>query len=122
MSAGAFVLSFYEDENANIHSIRVQPETLLLSIAGTENTPPTGPADPGFASAQVSKGRNSIGYNARLVSIKFPTNPPDGYKADQIIRLPWLRETTFGAIQAGQTVTYLGATGVVAGKTPEKIR
>lgn len=122
MSSGAFELSFYEDENGNVHSIRVQPETILLSINGTANTAATGPADPGFASAQVSKGRNSIGYNARLVSIKFPTNPPTGYKPDQIIRLPWLRQTTFGAIQAGQTVTYLGSTGVVAGKTPEKIR
>lgn len=122
MSAGAFTLSLYEDENGVVHPIRVQPETILLTIGGVANTPPAGPADAGVASAQVSKGRNSIGYNARLVSIKFPTNPPAGYKADQIIRLPWLRDSTFGAIQAGQTVTYLESTGVVAGKTPEKIR
>lgn len=122
MSAGRFELTFYEDGNGTIHPIRVQPETLLLTINGVANAAPTGPADSGVASAQVSKGRNSIGYNARLVSIRFPTNPPDGYKPDQIIRLPWLRDTTFGNIQAGQSVTYLGSTGVVAGKTPEKIR
>lgn len=122
MSAGAFENSRYEDENLNIRRIRVQPETLLLEINSTVNAAPAGALDSGYASAQVSQGRRSLGCNARLVRVKFSGTPPTGYKPDSVISLPWLSQSTFAALQPGQTGTYLSSAIELVGKTAESIR
>lgn len=120
MSSGPFQRSFYELNNGEIASIRVQPETLALSLGGGANTAPAGPATvPG--SAVVSRGRRAAGINARLVRIQFDT-PPTGYKADSVIQLPWLQDTTFDNLQTGDTGTYLGTPVTLIGKTAEAIR
>jgi len=120
MSAGPFSRSFYETDNGDIAAIRVQPETITLSIGGQANTAPAGPATiPG--SATVSRGRRSNGINARLVRVVFET-APTGYKAGSAIALPWLDPGTFAGLNTNDTVAYLGGTGVLVGKTAEKIR
>lgn len=120
MSAGPFERSFYELENGEIAKIRVQPETIALTIGGVANAAATGPASvPG--SAVVSRGRRAKGINARLVRISFPT-PPSGYKANSPIALPWLAEGTFADLEVDDTGTYLGQACVLVGKTGESIR
>lgn len=122
MSAGAFETSRYEDDNLNIRRIRVQPETLLLTINGTANSAPAGAIDSGYASAQVSQGRRSLGCNARLVRVRFSGAPPTGYKPDSVITLPWLQQASYAALNPGQTGTYLETPIVLVGKTAEIIR
>lgn len=122
MSAGAFESSRYEDDNLNIRRIRVQPETLLLTINGTANSAPAGAVDSGYASAQVSQGRRSLGCNARLVRVRFSGTPPTGYKPDSVITLPWLQQSSYAALNPGQTGTYLETAIVLVGKTAEIIR
>lgn len=120
MSAGSFINSFYSSNKTGlVHPIRIQPETLALTVAGTANAAPAGPAT-NPVSAQVSQSKRAKGLNARTVSIKFPTAGPTGYKVGSVIKLPWLAgATAFDAFKAGDAVTYLGATGEVVGTASE---
>lgn len=119
MSAGPYISSFYSSNKTGlIHPIRIQPETLTLTVEGTANAAPTGPADIPV-SASVSAGKRSLGLNARTVTFKFPTGAPSGYKDDSPITLPWLNPATFDPIARGNSVSYLGSTGVVQGTSAE---
>jgi len=120
MSSGAFLRSFYELDNGDIAAIRVQPETVAMTIGGAANTAPAGPATVP-SSAVVSRGRRSKGINARLVRVVFPT-PPAGYLANSPIALPWLDPGTFASLNPNDSVSYLGASGVLVGKTAESVR
>jgi len=124
MSSGAFVTSKYASTaTATIHPIRVQPETLALQLGSTANAAPSGTAV--LPSAQVSRGRRSIGINARTVTVKFAAGSvPSGYKAESPITLPWLQENSaFTTAVPGTTaVTYLGQTAILVGKSPEITR
>lgn len=126
MSAGAYSRSRYEDNQGNVWKIRVQPETEGLIVDGVTNTPPAGAFTPGFPSAQVSRGRNSIGVNARLCRIKFAATAPTGYDPNGTISLPVLTQAAQSAFVPDAVGTYtLGGTDhaiVVVGTTPEKIK
>ena len=122
MSSGAFTDSFYaSNELASTHPIRVQPETLALELDGQANEAPaaTGAVGP---SAQVSRGKRSIGINARTVTIQF-TATKAGYLAGSKITLPWLKSTTFAALTPKvSTGTYLEVACKLVGKSPETVR
>lgn len=121
MSSGRFETGRYEcEETGQIHPIRVQEETKALVVDGTTNAYPAGDTDTPV-SAQVSQGKRSFGVNARTVTIKFPTAPPAGYKADSPIRLPWFQPFPTPNFKKGDAVTYLGATGVLVGTSAEKV-
>ncbi len=126
MSAGAYSRSRYEDNQGNIWKIRVQPETEALEIGGVTNAPPAGAFTPGFPSAQVGSGRQSIGVNARLCRIKFTSTAPTGYDPNGTIALPVLTQAAQVAFVADAVGTYtLAGTAhavVVVGTTPEKIK
>lgn len=121
MSAGAFLRTFYELDNGDIAAIRVQPETVAMTIGGVQNAAATGPATVP-SSAVVSKGRRSRGINARLVRIVFPTTAPAGYLVNSPIALPWLDPGTFASLTPNATVAYLGASGILVGRTAESVR
>lgn len=121
MSSGRFEQSFYELNNGSVAKIAVQEETLLLSLGGSTNTAATGPADLP-SSAVVSRGRRSKGINARLVRIQFTASPPVGYAENEVISLPWLRPSTFDALNPGATGTYLSTACRLVGKTGEAVR
>ena len=121
MSAGRFDQTFYELNNGDIAAIAVQPETLLLTLGGSANSAPTGPADLP-CSAVVSRGRRSKGINARLVRITFTAAPPSGYAEGEVITLPWLRPSTFDALAPNATGTYLATAVRLVGTTAEKVR
>lgn len=123
MSAGPFLRGFYETEVGNIAPIRLQPETAALSLDGSTNAIPAGPSTAGFPSAQVSRGRRSIGVNARLVRVQFaPGAAPTGYKEGVAIALPWFQADSFANLPTGATGTYLGSSVTLVGKTAESVR
>jgi len=125
MSAGPFETVAYSTDTGAIYPIKIQPETMTLSIDGTANAAPAGPIQGNLPSAQVSKGRRAHGINARLVRFRFTGAVPPGYKPDGVISLPVLSQATYAGWGKGQTGTYSiqGTDYAIAfvGKTPEKI-
>lgn len=123
MSAGAFVIARYEASYAaNIHPIRVQPETLAAAIGGVDNDSPAGVVNNPI-SVTSSKGRRSRGLVPRTVTLRAPTDtPPDGYLPNGLTTIPALTEAFFTAAVAGAEVTYLGTTYTVVGRAPEIVR
>lgn len=120
MSAGAFVRSKYESDEGSIHPIKVQPETLSATLGGA-NSPPAADTDTDI-SARVTGGNRELGLRARSVSVKFTATPPDGYKEDQVYRIPILTPARWDAITKSTTGTYLGVACQVVGKTPENVK
>lgn len=126
MSAGAFTRANYQASYnpAAIHPIRVQPETLALSVTvGGSTVTNTGSASALTTptSVRVGGGRRRRGVNARLIRIQFSGTPPTGYKAGSTITLPAINPALLAAPN-GATGTYLGAAIVVIGTTPESSR
>lgn len=119
MSAGGFSTTRYQSDEGGIYAIRVQPETLDLTINGDTNDAPTGAIDQ-EGLARVSGGRRRIGLKARSVRIEFVGTPPTGYDEGQSISLPVLTQAFYNSIpRAGGTGTYLGAAIRVVGKSPQ---
>ena len=120
MSAGAFISSKYEADNGDIRGIKLQPETLAANIGGL-NSAPTAAIDT-TGRARVGGGNRQYGVKARSVTIRFTGTPPDGYKADQLYRIPILTPARYNDIETDDTGTYLGVACVVVGKNPERVR
>ena len=121
MSAGSFSLSKYTDDQGIIRPIRVQPETITLTIAGASNSAPVGDPDTAATAVRVSGGRNAYGIKARSIRVKFTGEPPAGYLQESTISLPWLIPGTFATVRRPlyQTGTYLGAAVQVVGSSSE---
>lgn len=118
MSAGAFVNSRYEADNDAIHPCRVQPETVAANL-GAANAAPTGAVTNPFK-ARSTGGNRAYGLKMRAVSVRFTGALPDGYAANQILRIPVLTKAVFDGIIANTTTgTYLGAPIIVVGKIKE---
>ena len=128
MSAGDFLTNaVYETNDGNLVSIRIQPETLTLTLNTVANSQLAGPIDPSYPSAKVSGGRRTLGINARKVRVKFTGALPPGYSGGKdTISLPVLTLAVFTGYGKGQTGTYtLNGTDYdveFVGKTPEAIR
>lgn len=121
MSKGTFVISKYDCEaTASVHPIRVQPETLLISVAGTANSAPAG-ALSSPVSAQSSQSKRALGVNARTVTFKYPAPAPTGFKADSPITVPWLQPFPVGTFVKGVAVVTPDGTGVLVSTSPEKV-
>lgn len=129
MSAGAFTTTSYaaEYDAAQVHKIRVQPETLALAINAQANAAPSVlPTSP--ISAIVSKSKRSLGLHAATVTIKSTsaTASPAGYIPGATITLPLLNPTIRSAAKtatASTSVSYLGVTTwKVAGYSEEKAK
>lgn len=119
MSAGKFTISKYETDDGDIRPIRVQEETITMTIGGVANAAPGG-AVTDSGRVRVSGGNRRIGLKARNVTIAFnEEGAPDGYKVDSPITLPILTEAVWDGITDGETVSYLGGTGRVLGKGRE---
>lgn len=124
MSAGNFVRTRYAaDYGAGdaIHPIRVQPETLQMSIGSEDNDPPAGGITNPI-SAVVSRGRRARGLTPRLITIQLTSTatPPAGYAAGSITRVPALNAAIFGAAFVGASVTYLNTGWEVVSTSPER--
>lgn len=115
---GEFDRSKYEATNGDIYAVRVQPETLTLTLGGVANTAPTAAVDQTIR-AKVSGSRRSYGIHTRLVTIQL-TAAKDGYKDDAVITLPWLKAATFEDLVADATGTYDGTACILLGTRAEK--
>jgi len=122
VSAGAFSSSKYSANSGNIYKIRVQPETIQAVIDGVSNAAPAGAIDQEI-SASVSRGRRTVGMNARTVTFAFTGALPDGYNGTPI-SIPVLTQATFDAWTGtpDKTGTYLEVAVRVAGSAPETKR
>ena len=118
MSAGAFVISRYEADNGDVFPIRIQPETLTLTLAGAANSAPTDAVNQSIF-ARAGGGRRRYGRQARQVRIRFTGAVPDGYAANSVITLPALTPEFYNSLRSDSTGTYLGATVRVAGRSSE---
>lgn len=118
MSAGRFTNVNYQYGDGSIGVIRVQPETLALSIGGVTNAAVAGVRD--NSRAFVSGSRRIQGRNyARIVRISFDADPPTGYAAFSTISLPLVNNAiTTEAREDGALGTYLGAVVRVVGVSP----
>lgn len=120
MSAGIFEIRKYlSTKTGQVHPIRVQPETLALTLGGNANGESAGALESPI-SAQVSQGTRSLGLNARTVTVTWVGAAPTDYKAGGTISLPWLDETGFDALTKGVTGTYLATPVRVVGTREEK--
>ena len=123
MSQGRFeIVNYGSNKLATVHPIRIQPETLTLTIGGITNSAPIGSAI--LPSAQVSQGKRKKGLNARSVTFKFAVgSAPVGYKPESPISLPWLQNNAaFNGTFAGQEGSYQGADIVIVGTSNETAR
>lgn len=126
MSAGPFVLSRYESFASGerlIYPIRVQPETLLATIAGTPNAAPTDAVDVNVR-VRVSGSIRASGLRARRITIRLPlTGQPTGYAPGGVLTIPALTAAFFNAaatIGIGGTVTYLTVACILVGADPRE--
>lgn len=121
MSAGNFEVTSYEiDDGGGIGAIRVQPETTQLTNGTVANDAPTGAVTfPIFIRAR--KGVREYGLGARSITIRWDGAPPTDYSAGNLT-VPILTEAAFTAYTLNSTVTYLGASATVVGRTAERRR
>lgn len=124
MSAGNFVTSRYETSSPGlggvIMPIKVQPETILLTIAGVGNDPPAGAVDFPLR-VSVSAGNSEYGVKARKATLRFTGTPPTGYSGDDV-SVPLLTPAMAAAAAPGATGTYLLADVEVISAKPETFR
>lgn len=127
MSAGRFTRRRYAavyDDTA-IHPIRVQPETLLLTIGGTANTAPTG-AVTNPISAVVSRGVRSLGLRPATVTLQWIGSEASDEGNIGSTTVPLLNATIRTAASTADdatAVSYLGSTNWrVAGYTEEEAK
>ena len=121
MSSGPFVRSFYSTDAGNIVRIRVQPETLALTLNAVANDAPAGPATPGFPSAKVSLNNSEIGINPRNVTIAYTAGASAALQG-LTVPLPWMDLATFTALPDGATGTYQAEPVELISKSNERIR
>lgn len=123
MSTGAFVASRYENGiNGDIHPIRIQPETLALTIGVEQNTAPAGAANSELRAFSGSRNRRGA-VNPRKIGLEITAGGENDYLVGSIVYVPILRPAAFAnmILPADQTGTYNGATVRVVGSSPERI-
>jgi hypothetical protein len=126
MSAGAFEIGKYEDENGNVYEVRVQPETKGLTLNSVANAYPTDDAAPDLPTLAISQSRRGFGVKVRTVTVEM-TAAPTGAVADYLglgsrLTVPVFDPATYASYGKGQTGTYLGTAVKYVGKNPEIIR
>ena len=121
MSAGSFELSKYEANDGGVYPIRVQPETLALTLGGTANAAPAGDVDQPIL-AKVSRANGAYGVRPRKVTIRFTAAPPDGYSENQTFSLPVMQPTLWDGATTGTVAEYLGVAAIVVSRSAESIR
>lgn len=108
MSAGSPIISRYGTGAGEVYPIRIQPETLSLTVGTVVNDPPAGAVDQSIT-AYASFRRSRFGVNARQIRFRFSddANFPPGYRFGSPISYPALDTPIFNA------ATVRGATGSV---------
>jgi hypothetical protein len=120
MSAGPFILRFYEADSGDTHVIRTQPETAVFSIGGAPNVIPAGPATSEFW-AEVGRGNTEYGLRPRKLRIRWTAAPPEGYSPNATLEVVVFSPAAYNSATLLSSATYLGAAAQIVGKVPENI-
>lgn len=121
MSAGSFVIRYYEADSGEIHAIKQQPESAVFSIDGTPNTIPAGPATSPFW-AKTSRGAKEYGLRPRKLRIQFVAGQePTGYANCGVLEVVVYTQANYNSAILGGSGTYLGAPILILGRVPEDI-
>jgi len=127
MSAGAFSFTRYEyNGGAIVRRIRVQPETLGLTLGGTANTAPTAALAPtGLETLKFRSGRRGFGVKPRTVTVRMTADGTgstgDYLGTGSLHTIPILQESVWQGYAAEQTGTYLGIACEFVNKSNEEI-
>lgn len=111
----------YAGAGANIHPIRIQPETQTLQIGVAENNPPAGAINnPRRVFVSGSRRRRGLIFS-RMIRVTWAGAPPTGYLAGSTLSIPALNEAIYNAAeQDGAAGTYLGVAIRVVGRSPQR--
>ena len=105
-----------------VHPIRIQPETLGLTIGGVSNSGAVGAISSPIG-ARVTGSRRGIGLFARTVTIRLPlTGQPAGYLPGGRITLPVLTESLWESAVRGVECTYLTVACELVGRSAEEAK
>lgn len=123
MSAGAFIDTLYESDDALTFPVRLQPETELATFNSLVNDAPSGPVTPGVPFIPMRVSKRSRQLQPRYILIKM-TEAPSGQYADYIgvgatYKLIVPNPSVFAAYNKGDVGTYLGAAAVITRKVGE---
>lgn len=120
--AGPFIETKYESNGGTTFAVKVQPETLLLSLNSKVNAAGAGTVSNGLPSAIATGSRRKIGVHCRTVSFKFTAAPAEGgYVVGDRLTLPVMTEAAWDLYVRGSVGTYLGAAIVRTGQNDEVI-
>lgn len=124
MSAGFFVTAVYESTElaGQFLPIKVQPETLALSIAATANASSTTAVNLPLR-VNVNGGNREYGVKPRRVTLRFTNSEdlPAGYSG-QDLSVPVLTQAAYAAYTVGAIGTYLTKPVEVIARNPERAR
>lgn len=124
MSAGAFQIETYESTElaGQFMPIRVQPETLALSIGGVANAGSVTDVNLPLR-VNVNGGNREYGVKPRKITVRFTDDAdlPEGYTGEDLT-VPVLTPAAYAAYTVGATGTYLGSPCVVLARNPERAR
>lgn len=119
MSAGVFSIARYQgDATTFVQAVRVQPETVSATVGPIANAAATAAVTvPGFL--KVSAGRKTKQLRPRKVTATLAGTAPTGYKPGTTCRIIALTPAFFAACTIGATLTYLGTTWTISGRSAE---
>lgn len=120
MSFGPFITSKYQDNGGGIHSIRIQPETLTLSIGAVDNGVPAGEVD-NLRGVSASGKRSILHLGARRIGVRV-TNDAGPYAVGTVHYVPVMTPNVFQQMidLRGSAGTYNGSAVVCIGGSPER--
>lgn len=121
MSAGSFTYAKYESNSGGIYRVRVQPETIELTINAVTNAVPAANIDR-EGTLRISNGKRAFGVTPRAVGLRFTNVTPPTEYTFGILRVCWFQRDTFDDIVNELEGTYLGAPVKVIAKYDEAVR
>lgn len=117
--AGQFVWGIYDtDDFLRRYSILIQPETLTLVVAGTQNVSNSG-SHIGLPRIQSDGSRRRPFPIARQVLFSFVSPAPLGYADGRILKLPWLRAGYLPFFDESTPASYRGFPVKMLKRIPE---
>ena len=123
MSSGPFLNTFYGvGDGSVVGNIRIQPETLTVTIDGTANAAVAGPANT-ERGISASGRRSTLFIGARKINLEVTGGDGSLLAVGETVSVPWLNPATFFgvALPKNQTGTYQGVPVRVVGTSPEKL-
>ena len=120
MSFGPFIFSKYQSNGGSIHRIRIQPESLTLSINGINNGVPAGDVD-NQRGVSASGKRSILFVGARRIGVRV-TNNAGPYAEGTVHYVPVMTPNVFQQMidNRGEAGTYNGSAVVCIGGSPER--